>query len=576
MKNMLDRIIMHKKREVENAKNNLPLSEIEAQARAAAAPRGFITSIKNAHDLGKAALIAEIKKASPSKGLIREDFDPASLAQAYEAGGATCISVLTDVAFFQGHPIYLKEVRTASTLPVLRKDFMIDTYQVVEARAWGADCILVIMAAVDDVTAQSLTNMAKKWGMDVLIEVHNRQELERALKLNSILIGINNRNLQTFDIKLETTEGLAPLIPKDRIVVSESGIFEHKDLVRLSHIGVDTYLVGECLMRQKNVERATKILLGKEVGAEEPEAENDKSADGAALAQAKNNSIVAQVDKTSVAAAVGLVATAVPKPNQSVAAAPEQGQKMAVVPQAVNDQNSNADRTEKPADGEAAADDDAKNTDIDFQAAVQELGEMIGGATGEVIKSVSLIDDNSAGNADAKSSNSELGHSQDNAKLSHVDESGAARMVDISDKSISQRVAVAEGFVQMQAETLGLIQQNAMKKGDVLAAARLAGIMAAKKTSDLIPLCHPLSISGVEVNFVPQSEPTSGIRVTAMVKVDGKTGVEMEALTAVSVACLTIYDMAKAIDKGMSFSGIRLLEKTGGKSGAYHASDAAE
>lgn len=525
MQNMLDRIIAHKQREVVNAKANLPLSEIEIQAKMAAAPRGFVKSILNAHQHGKPALIAEIKKASPSKGLIREDFDPAELAVAYENGGAACISVLTDVAFFQGHPVYLKEVRSASTLPVLRKDFMIDPYQVVEARAWGADCILVILAAVDDAMAATLTNVARQWGMDVLLEVHNRQELERALKLNSALIGINNRNLQTFDIKLEVTEGLAPLIPHDRIVVSESGIFKHEDLIRLSRVGVSTYLVGECLMRQADVESATKQLLGMPAG--------ESKAQGA--------------------------------PQRDETAEPPASAEEAEDPQPA------AQATEAP----------DRSMEDDFQAAVQELGAMIGATVGAAPARSPAPAATPQNEAHKNPAERPLERPLERAaqaekKLSHVNEAGAAHMVDISDKEPSQRVAVAEGYVTMLPETLAQIQQNAMKKGDVLSAARLAGIMAAKKTSDLIPLCHPLALTGVDVDFTPFSHPTTGIRVVARVKVDGKTGVEMEALTAVSVACLTIYDMAKAIDKGMSFSGIRLLEKTGGKSGAFHATDAAE
>ena len=263
MKNMLDRIITHKRKEVENAKKLLPFSEIETQARAATAPRGFIKSIQRFHGEGKPALIAEIKKASPSKGLIRPDFEPATLADAYERGGAACISVLTDVAFFQGHPQYLKEVRSVSTLPVLRKDFMIDTYQVVEARAWGADCILIIMAAVDDATAQSLSNMARKWGMDVLVEVHNRQELERALKLNTLLIGINNRNLKTLEVDLQTSITVAANMPEgEYVLVCESGIYSYDDIVRMQAHGMSTFLVGESLMRQGDVEHATRQLLG--------------------------------------------------------------------------------------------------------------------------------------------------------------------------------------------------------------------------------------------------------------------------------------------------------------------------
>ncbi len=558
MKNMLDRIISHKAKEVANAKNILPLSEIETQARAATAPRGFIKSIKKFHDEGKPALIAEIKKASPSKGLIRPDFDPAHLADAYENGGAACISVLTDIAFFQGHPQYLKEVRTASTLPVLRKDFMIDTYQVVEARAWGADCILVIMAAIDDVTAQSITNMAHKWGMDVLIEVHNRQELERALKLNSVLIGINNRNLQTFDITLETTEGLAPLIPKDRIIISESGISTHDDLVRLSKIGANTFLVGETLMRKENVEQATRVLLGQEAAPDffpEVKRENDVN-------QPAPQAASSQDDQASS-----------PPPHKAQSDAPS-----------VDENKFHEELQQTGSETSDAAHIKIQDVQLlgdDFESAIEELGAMISSGSEEAdvakAKAAAPAEKQSLQAPDPKlAKETPASKTTGDPKLSHVNEAGAAHMVDISEKGVTQRVATAEGFVSMQPETLAQIQQNAMKKGDVLATARIAGIMAAKKTSDLIPLCHPLPVTGVEVAFTPVTDTQTGILVHATVKVDGKTGVEMEALTAVSVSCLTIYDMAKAIDKGMVFSGVRLLEKTGGKSGTYRAPDAAE
>lgn len=261
MSNILDQICADKREYLVERKREHPLSALHVLAKKASPARGFVDSLKKTVAAGRYGLIAEIKRASPSKGVIREDFDPASLASAYAAGGASCLSVLTDFPRFQGQNAYLETARNAVNLPVLRKDFILDTYQVVESRAIGADCILLILAALDDGRARELAATAAELGMDALVEVHDRDELQRARDLGASLIGINNRNLKTLSVNLKVTEEIAREAPTDCVVVSESGLSTPSDLARMASLGVRCFLIGEALMSQADVEAATRAIL---------------------------------------------------------------------------------------------------------------------------------------------------------------------------------------------------------------------------------------------------------------------------------------------------------------------------
>ena len=414
---ILAKICADTRAQTERRKQRTGLTEIRQRAREAEPPRGFGRALMDATAAGRPGLITEIKKASPSGGVIRDDFDPAALARAYEAGGAVCLSVLTDEPYFHGSSRHLRAAHGAVPLPVLRKDFILDPWQVYESRALGADCILLIMAALGDEEARDLEDLARDIGLDVLAEVHDEAELDRALGLRTPLLGINNRDLKNPGHR-----------PRHHRAAGPAG-----DAGPLPGLGV----------RHPDPRRHRGAAQGLRAGLF-----------GRGIAAARAG-----------------------------------------------------------CDG--------------------------GGAPA-------------------------AGHRM--SGLTHLDQAGAARMVDVSAKPESVREATAKGRVTMLPATLALIGAGQAAKGDVLAAARLAGIMAAKRTAELIPLCHPLPLSSVTVRL---DLGEAAVEIAATVRTTGRTGVEMEALTAVSVAALTIYDMVKAVDRGMTIEAVRVTAKSGGKSGDF-------